>query len=48
VLPDGVIQHNFYKNGVIYMLVCMDVGRILSRGELVDFFKRFSTGGQKW
>jgi len=32
----------FYKNGVIYMLVCMGVGRILSMRALVNFFKSFS------
>jgi len=42
VLPDGLIQHSFYKNRVIFMLVCMSVGRILSRGTLVDFFISFS------
>jgi len=30
-----------------YMLVCMGVGRKFSRGLLVDFFKSFSTGGEK-
>ena len=38
VLPDGVIQHSFYKNGVTYTLVCMGVGRILSRGEKFVFY----------
>jgi len=46
VLPDGVIQHSFYKNRVIFILVCMSVGRILSRGALVDFFKSFSKGAK--
>jgi len=45
--PD-VIQPDFCKNGVIYILACMGVGRILSRGALVDLFKSFSEGDQKW
>ena len=46
VLPDGVIQHNFYTNGVIYMLVCMGVRRIFSRGAQLHFSKSFYRGGQ--
>jgi len=38
----------FTKMVKFYMLVCMDVGRIFTRGALVDFSKRFSRGGQKW
>jgi len=38
----------FLQKWWIYMLMCMGVGRILSRGAPVDFFKRFSMGDQKW
>jgi len=43
----GEIQPNFWKNGLIYMLLCMGVRRISSRGALVDLFKTFYKGGQK-
>jgi len=45
-----MVKYNtiFTKMVEFYMLVCMGVGRILSREVLVEFSKSFLKGGQKW
>jgi len=49
VLPDGVIQHNFSQKWCHFTCLCAWASEGIFPGEpLVDFYKRFSTGGQKW
>jgi len=46
VLPDGVIQRSFYKNGVILHACVHGRRKDFFRGSLVDFSKSFSRRGQ--
>jgi len=46
VLPDGVIQHNFYTNGVILHACVHGRRKDFFQGGTIGFFQKFLYGGQ--